>query len=137
MPSVGDCLQNAYVMNEEQYQKLLHDSRAYINTQYSLLRLGLLEKLSKVIGLILFALVVVVLLFAFLGFVAVSLAFVLAQWIPAWAAFLIIGGVFLLQLIAAVVFRNRLFFNPMVRALSAILFAETAEPVEGEEVCHD
>lgn len=137
MPSVGDCLQNAYVMNEEQYQKLLHDSRAYINTQYSLLRLGLLEKLSKVIGLILFALVVVVLLFAFLGFVAVSLAFVLAQWIPAWAAFLIIGGVFLLQLIAAVVFRNRLFVNPMVRALSAILFAETAEPVEGEEVGHD
>ncbi len=124
-------------MNEEQYQKLLHDSRAYINTQYSLLRLGLLEKLSKVIGLILFALVVVVLLFAFLGFVAVSLAFVLAQWIPAWAAFLIIGGVFLLQLIAAVVFRNRLFVNPMVRALSAILFAETAESVEGEEVCHD
>lgn len=137
MPSVGDCLQNAYIMNEEQYQKLLHDSRAYINTQYSLLRLGLLEKLSKVIGLILFALVVVVLLFAFLGFVAVSLAFVLAQWIPAWAAFLIIGGVFLLQLIAAVVFRNRLFVNPMVRALSAILFAETAESVEGEEVCHD
>ncbi len=137
MPSVGDCLQNAYVMNEEQYQKLLHDSRAYINTQYSLLRLGLLEKLSKVIGLILFALVVVVLLFAFLGFVAVSLAFVLAQWIPEWAAFLIIGGVFLLQLIAAVVFRNRLFVNPMVRALSAILFAETAEPVAGEEVCHD
>lgn len=137
MPSVGDCLQNAYVMNEEQYQKLLHDSRAYINTQYSLLRLGLLEKLSKVIGLILFALVVVVLLFAFLGFLAVSLAFVLAQWIPEWAAFLIIGGVFLLQLIAAVVFRNRLFVNPMVRALSAILFAETAEHVEGEEVCHD
>ena len=124
-------------MNEEQYQKLLHDSRAYINTQYSLLRLGLLEKLSKVIGLILFALVVVVLLFAFLGFVAVSMAFVLAQWIPDWAAFLIIGGVFLLQLIVAVVFRNRLFVNPMVRALSAILFAERAEPVEGEEVCHD
>lgn len=124
-------------MNEEQYKKLLHDSRAYINTQYSLLRLGLLEKLSKVIGLILFALVVVVLLFAFLGFVAVSLAFVLAQWIPEWAAFLIIGGVFLLQLIVAVVFRNRLFVNPMVCALSAILFAGTAEPVEREEVCHD
>lgn len=137
MPAVGDCLQNAYVMNEEQYKKLLHDSRAYINTQYSLLRLGLLEKLSKVIGLILFALVVVVLLFAFLGFVAVSLAFVLAQWIPEWAAFLIIGGVFLLQLIVAVVFRNRLFVNPMVCALSAILFAGTAEPVEREEVCHD
>ena len=111
------------VLSDEQYQKLLSDTRAYLNTQYDLLRLGLLEKLSKVIGLILFALVVILLLFAVLGFGAVSLAFVLAQWIPLWASFLIIGGVFLVLLLLAVMFRKQWFISPVVAALSAILFS--------------
>ena len=55
------------MLSDEQYQKLLADTRAYLNTQYDLLRLGLLEKLSKIIGLILFALVVILLLFAVMG----------------------------------------------------------------------
>ena len=111
------------VLSDEQYQKLLSDTRAYLNTQYDLLRLGLLEKLSKVIGLILFALVVILLLFAVLVFGAVSLAFVLAQWIPLWASFLIIGGVFLVLLLLAVMFRKQWFISPVVAALSAILFS--------------
>lgn len=111
------------VLSDEQYQKLLSDTRAYLNTQYDLLRLGMLEKLSKVIGLILFALVVILLLFAVLGFGAVSLAFVLAQWIPLWASFLIIGGVFLVLLLLAVMFRKQWFISPVVAALSAILFS--------------
>ena len=109
------------VLSDEQYQKLLSDTRAYLNTQYDLLRLGLLEKLSKVIGLILFALVVILLLFAVLGFGAVSLAFVLAQWIPLWASFLIIGGVFLVLLLLAVMFRKQWFISPVLAALIAIL----------------
>ena len=44
-------------MSDEQYQQLLSDSRSYLNTQFDLLRLRLLEKLSRIIGLILFALV--------------------------------------------------------------------------------
>ena len=111
-------------MNEEQYRKLLNDSKAYLNTQYDLLRLGLLEKLSKMLGLVLFVLVVLLLSFAFLGFLAVTVAFVLAQWLPLWAAFLIIGSVFLLQLMLAFIFRERWFVNPIVRELSKILFYE-------------
>lgn len=123
---------------EEQYQQLLSDARAYLNTQYDILRLGLLEKLSKVIGLVIFALVVILLLFAVLGFGAVTLAFVLAQWLPLWASFLIIGGIFLLQLILAVIFRKQWFINPMVAALSAILFTNDSASLEqkGKEVTH-
>ena len=127
------------MLSDEQYQKLLADTRAYLNTQYDLLRLGLLEKLSKIIGLILFALVVILLLFAVLGFGAVTLAFVLAQWLPLWASFLIIGSVFLLQLILAVIFRKQWFINPMVAALSAILFSHDATSTgeaNGKEVTH-
>ena len=126
------------MLSDEQYQKLLADTRAYLNTQYDLLRLGLLEKLSKIIGLILFALVVILLLFAVMGFGAITLAFVLAQWLPLWASFLIIGGFFLLQLILAVIFRKQWFINPIVAALSAILFSHDATPSDaiGKEVTH-
>lgn len=126
------------VLSDEQYQKLLSDTRAYLNTQYDLLRLGLLEKLSKVIGLILFALVVILLLFAVLGLGAVSLAFVLAQWIPLWASFLIIGGVFLVLLLLAVMFRKQWFISPVVAALSAILFSNDSASAAAtrKEVTH-
>ena len=126
------------MLSDEQYQKLLADTRAYLNTQYDLLRLGLLEKLSKIIGLILFALVVILLLFAMMGFGAITLAFVLAQWLPLWASFLIIGGFFLLQLILAVIFRKQWFINPIVAALSAILFSHDATPSDatGKELTH-
>ena len=125
-------------LSEEQYQQLLSDARAYLNTQYDILRLGLLEKLSKVIGLVIFALVVILLLFAVLGFGAVTVAFVLSQWLPLWASFLIVGGCFLLQLILVFIFRKQWFVNPIVAALSAILFSrDTADNQQtGKEVPH-
>ena len=86
-------------MSDEQYQQLLSDSRSYLNTQFDLLRLRLLEKLSRIIGLVLFALVSILLVFAIFGFSAVALAFVLAQWLPLWASFLIIGSLFLVGLL--------------------------------------
>lgn len=122
-------------MSDEQYQQLLRDSRSYLNTQFDLLRLNLLEKLSRIIGLILFALVAILLVFAIFGFSAVAVAFVLAQWLPLWAAFLIIGGVFLLALILAIAFRKQWFINPIVCALSAILFSDSSAS-EGKEVRH-
>lgn len=111
-------------MDEMQYQKLLADSKAYLNTKYDLLRLSLVEKLGKVLGMILFVLVALVLLVALLAFVAVALAFVLAQWLPLWAAFLILGCVFLLQLVLVIVFRKQMFVNPLIGALSNILFSD-------------
>ena len=86
-------------------------------------RLSLLEKLSRILGLVLLALVVVLLLFAVLTFGALALVFVLAQWLPLWSSFLIIGAVYLLLMVLAVVFRRKWFINPIVGALSGILFS--------------
>lgn len=114
-------------MDDAQWQKLLAEGKAYLNTRYDLLRLSLLEKLSRIFGLVLVVLVSILLVFTMLAFVALALVFVLAQWMPMWAACLIMGAVFLLQLIATIVFRKRLFINPVVSALSAILFAKDDE----------
>lgn len=119
-------------MDETQYQKLLADCRSYLNTRYDLLRLSLLEKMSKILGLILLALVVVLLVFTVLSFGALALVFVLAQWLPLWASFLIIGSIFLLLMVLAVVFRKQWFVNPLVCTLSKILFANDTEPAKEE-----
>lgn len=113
-------------MDEARYQKMVDDGRSYLHTRYDLLRLSVLEKLSRVTGLLLLALVVVLLLFAVLAFGALALVYVLAQWVPIWGAYLIIGALFLLLLVLAFVFRRQWFINPVVGALSAILFSEDA-----------
>lgn len=114
------------MMDEAQYQQLLEESKAYLHTRYDLLRLSLLEKLSKILGLVLLAVVVTLLLFAALSFGAIAVVFVLAEWMPVWASALIIGALFLLLIVLAFAFRKQWFINPMVAALSAILFADEA-----------
>ena len=74
-------------MSDEQYQQLLSDSRSYLNTQFDLLRLRLLEKLSRIIGLV---------------------------------------------LLLCIAFRRKWFINPIVGALSGILFSEPASHEEKE-----
>ncbi len=128
-------------MDNPQYQKLYDDAKAYINTRCDLLRLSLLEKISKVLGLILLALVMLLLLFAVLSFAALALVFVVAQWLPTWSAFLIVGAMFLLLMVLALVFRRQWFINPMIGALAAILFADEParmpESYEGKEAQND
>lgn len=114
-------------MDDARYQKIVDDSRSYLHTQYDLLRLSVLEKLSRITGLLLLAIVVILLLFAVLSFGALALVYVLAQWIPVWGSYLILGAIFLLLLVLAFVFRRQWFINPVVGALSAILFSGDAQ----------
>ena len=110
-------------MDDSQYKQLLADAKDYSITQINLLKLSLLEKLSKIIGLLLVGLVVVLLAFAALAYAGLALAFLLAHWIPLWASCLIMGGVFLLFMLLAIIFRKPLFVYPMVAVISAILFS--------------
>lgn len=111
-------------MNDQEYKKLLADARAYLGSRYDLLRLELLEKLSRIIGLILLALVVVLLFFGAFAFFGFALVFVLSQVLPLSVSCCILGGVFLLVIVLAIVFKTQWFVNPAVKALSKILFAE-------------
>ena len=55
-------------MDSPEYKKLLDDTKAYFNARYDLLKLELLEKLSRIIGLVILALVVVLLVFGAFAF---------------------------------------------------------------------
>jgi hypothetical protein len=128
-------------MDNSDYKKLLDDTKSYLNSRYDLLRLEILEKLSRIIGLIILALVVVLLIFGALAFFGMALMFLLSKVLPYGISCCILGGVFLLVILLAVLFKERWFINPTVKSLSKILFAEAEHdvivPDKVEEVKQD
>ena len=128
-------------MDNSDYKKLLDDTKSYLNSRYDLLRLEILEKLSRIIGLIILALVVVLLIFGALAFFGMALMFLLSKVLPYGISSCILGGVFLLVILLAVLFKERWFINPTVKSLSKILFAEAEHdvivPDKVEEVKQD
>lgn len=134
------------IFDSPKYQQTWADIKQFAATKFDIFKVGFLEKAAKIVGLILFALVLVLLLFAIISFGCLALIFALGQVLPMWASALIVVALWLLIMIGAIVFREKLFINPMLAAISAILFAPTEkdkpaevspQPAEGEEVRHE
>ncbi|MBR3647914.1 MAG: phage holin family protein [Paludibacteraceae bacterium] len=129
-------------MDNADYNKLLNDAKSYLGAQYDLLRLELLDKMSRIIGLIIMALVIVLLVFGAFAFFGMALVFLLSQVMELSTSCCILGGIFILIIALAYAFRNYLFINPVVGQLSKILFAEensdaVAPAKTEEEVSHE
>ena len=114
-------------MDNQLYQKLVDEIKSYLQVRYDLVRLSVLEKMSKILGLILVTFVVILLIFVFLSLGAVALSILLAQWLPTWSAFLIVGALVLVLIALTIAFREKWFLDPIVKTLSAILFADKPE----------
>jgi hypothetical protein len=99
--------------------------KEYINLRTDLLKLILVEKLSRITSLLLLILLVIVILM--FGGVFLGLAFVL--WYgqhagPMWAGALIVTGVLILMGLLLILFRKRLLLNPVIVELSKIIMEE-------------
>ncbi len=114
-------------MDNQLYQKLVDEIKSYLQVRYDLVRLSVLEKMSKILGLVLVTFVVILLIFVFLSLGAVALSILLAQWLPTWSAFLIVGALVLVLMALTIIFREKWFLDPLVRTLSTILFADKSE----------
>ena len=87
------------------------------------------------------ALVVVLLVFGAFAFFGMALIFLLSKVLPLTASCCILGAIFLLVIVLAVLFKESWFINPVVQQLSKILFAESETdvvvPEKTEEVKQD
>ena len=115
------------MFDSDKYQQTWADIKQYASTKFDLLKVDFLEKAAKIVGLILFALVIVLLLFAVISFACTALIFALGQTLPMWAAALIVVGLWLLIMAGAIIFRQQLFIHPMLAAISSILQSASAE----------
>lgn len=113
------------MFDSAKYQKTWADIKQFASTKFDLFKVGFLEKAAKIVGLILFALVLILLLFAVISFGCLALIYAIGQALPMWASALIVVVLWLLLMIGVVVFRDQLFINPMLAAISSILFEQT------------
>ncbi len=134
------------MFDSDKYQQTWADIKQFASTKFDLLKVGFLEKAARIVGLILFALVLVLLLFAVISFGCLALIYALGQTLPMWASALIVVALWLLIMTCAIVFRQQLFINPMLAAISSILFEPTdkEQPQQstdivpaGKEVSHE
>ena len=134
------------MFDSDKYQQTWADIKQFASTKFDLLKVGFQEKAARIVGLILFALVLVLLLFAVISFGCLALIYALGQTLPMWASALIVVALWLLIMTGAIVFRQQLFINPMLAAISSILFEPTdkEQPQQstdivpaGKEVSHE
>ncbi len=111
-------------MKDELYRQLLNDGKRYLQTRYDLLRLELLEKLSRIIALLLMVFTSMILLLAaffFFWLVFLDCLGVLGARIP---AVVIIGVFFLFLFLAVFISRKHLFPTQMIGLWSDFLSRE-------------
>lgn len=124
------------MFDSDKYQQTWADIKQFASTKFDLLKVGFLEKAARIVGLILFALVLVLLLFAVISFGCLALIYALGQTLPMWASALIVVALWLLIMTGAIVFRQQLFINPILAAISSILFEPTdkEQPQQSTEI---
>lgn len=94
-------------------------------------QLHLIGIVSRVLGLFLLIFTLTLLALALFSFVAVAAVAALAAYMPVWAAALIIGSVYVVLIVIAILCRRTLFVHPFIKLLSKHLIA-TQEQLEVE-----
>lgn len=87
-------------------------------------KLRLIGIISRVLGLFLLILTVVLCALALFTFAAIALIDILAAYMPVWAAALIIGSTYIVLIIIAILCRKPLFINPFIKLLSKQIKSE-------------
>jgi uncharacterized membrane protein YqjE len=110
---------------ETNYKEVISEVKSYASMRFDLIRLELLEKLSKIISLILLVFVCIlisIIVFTYLSILLlVWLNDVFSSMIPGVC---IVAGVYTILLTAMIIFRKKVFLNPIVSALSKIIFSD-------------
>lgn len=86
--------------------------------------LRLVGIVSRVLGLFLLILALVLCALALFAFIAVAIIDVLSFYLPLWAAALIVGSFYVILIIIAIVCRKPLFIHPFIKLLTKQIKSE-------------
>lgn len=114
-----------------QYEQLWQDCKRYIATGFDLLRLELLDKLSRILGIIVLVIVALFIAFAAIAYFSVALVSLMMKAMSPAIACCILGVVLLIVLLILYLLREKIFINPFIKLLSNILFLPQ-QPAEAE-----
>lgn len=97
-------------------------------------RIGLTEKLTRLLTGIAIALVVLLFVIICLAFISIGVASEISDALSPAAAYLIVSGFYILLIVILISFKRTLVINPIARFLSKIIFdAPTDQPYDETE----
>ena len=105
---------------QDKKEQVRSEVESFAKAEYEVARLRLIGSVSHMVGSLLLTLCLILIAFAVLAFCAVAAVLALAQCLPAWAACLIVGAVYLLLIPVLLACSKVLFVNPIVRKLSGL-----------------
>jgi hypothetical protein len=103
---------------QDKENQILSEVETLVKAEYEVVRLQMVDGASRMMGALLLAICLVLMSFAVLAFGAAAAVYVLALYVPAWAACLMVGAVFLLLIPILIACSKTLFINPLVKKMS-------------------
>ena len=105
-------------MENEMIEQIKQEATTFCKALGNAGRWHLIGIVSRVLGLFLLIFTLVLCVLALFTFGAVAAIDVMAQYMPVWAAALIISSLYLLLIVVAILCRKPLFVHPFIRLLS-------------------
>ena len=119
---------------ETNYKEVISELKSYASMRFDLIRLELLEKLSKIISLILLVFVCIlvsIIIFTYLSILLLLwLNDVFSSMIPGVC---IVAGIYAIALTIMILFKEKIFLNPIIGALSKIIFSDKEPNKQSEQ----
>lgn len=105
---------------QDKKEEILSEVESFVKAEYEVARLQVIDSASRVVGALLLTICLILVAFAVLSFCAAAAVFALAQCMPAWAACLIIGAIYLLLIPLLLLGSKSMFVDPIVTKLSGL-----------------
>ncbi len=99
-------------------------------------KLRLIDLVSRLLGLFLLIFTIVLLLSALFTFGAVAAIDILSNYMPTWAASLLIGSIYLVLIAVVLAFKKQLFIHPFIRLMSEQINTEEELALKTMEAEH-
>lgn len=123
-------------MENEFFNQIKEEVTEYGKSVGNVGRLRLIGIISRVLGLFLLIFTVVLCLMALFSFGAVAVIDLLSNYMPVWAAALIIGSTYILLIAIAIACRKILFIHPFIKLLSKQIRSEEELALKTMEAEH-
>ena len=123
-------------MENEFFNQVKSEVTEYGKTVGAAGKLRLIGIISRVLGLFLLILTVILCALALFTFGAVAVIDVLANYMPVWAASLIIGSTYIVLIVIAIVCRKLLFIHPFIKLLTKQIRSEEELAIKTLEAEH-
>lgn len=123
-------------MENEFFNQVKNEVTEYGKSVGEVGKLRLIGIISRVLGLFLLILTLVLCALAIFTFGAVALIDVLSNYMPVWGASLIIGATYIVLIVIALACRKQLFIHPFIKMLSKQITTEEELALKTMEAEH-